>query len=153
MTSPLRMRSLRALSLALAAFVSTFGDAASASPDASERDIAALLTHSAYYWNHGNLDAFMLSYENSPETAYVSSKKVIHGYANIRAHYAEHYGRGAMGVLSFSALSVRPLGADYAVVVAHWHLAMKSGAHPTGIFSLVLHRGPGGWHIITDHSP
>jgi ketosteroid isomerase-like protein len=147
------MRSLIAFTLAVAAFVSTFGDVASASQPATERDMTALLTQSAYYWNHGNLDAFMQSYENSPDTAYVNSKTVIHGYANIRAHYAEHYGRSGMGALSFSGLSVRPLGPDYAVVVAHWHLAMRGGAHSTGIFSLVLHRGPSGWRIITDHSP
>ena len=48
------------------------------------------------------------------------------------------------------ALSVR--GERYAVVVARWHLAMHDGTHPTGIFTLVLHRTDG-WHIITDHSP
>jgi ketosteroid isomerase-like protein len=114
--------------------------------------IPALLAHSADAWNHGNLDAFMTSYENAPSTEYISSKTVIHGYANIRAHYAAHYG-SAMGKLTFSGLSVMPLGSDYAVVVAHWHLAMTSGAHPTGIFSLVLHRSPSGWHIVADHSP
>jgi ketosteroid isomerase-like protein len=114
--------------------------------------IPALLAHSADAWNHGDLDAFMTSYENSPATEYISAKTVIHGYANIRAHYAAHYGNG-MGTLTFSGLSVMPLGSDYAVVVAHWHLAMASGAHPTGIFSLVLHRSPGGWHIVADHSP
>jgi ketosteroid isomerase-like protein len=114
--------------------------------------ISALLERSADAWNHGRLDAFMTSYENAPTTEYISSKTVIHGYANIRAHYAAHYKSG-MGTLSFSDLSVMPLGNDYAVVVAHWHLAMAGGAHPTGIFSLVLHRSPGGWHIVADHSP
>ena len=126
------------------------GSASFASDDATE--ISALLSQSARYWNAGNLDAFMRSYENSPATAYVSTKTVIHGYANIRAHYAAHYGGGKMGVLSISDLAVRPLGNAYAVVVAHWHIATASGAHPTGIFTLVLHR-TNGWHIITDHSP
>ena len=114
--------------------------------------ITSMLARSARYWNHGDLDAFMRSYENAPTTVYVSSKRVIRGYANIRAHYAEHYGVGTMPALSISDIAVRPLGDRYAVVVAHWHLAMHDGTHPTGIFTLVLHR-TNGWHIVTDHSP
>jgi ketosteroid isomerase-like protein len=114
--------------------------------------IAALLARSADAWDRGNLDAFMTSYENSPATEYISSKAVIRGYAAIRAHYAGHYGSG-MGRLTFTGLNVMPLGSDYAVAVAHWHLAMTNGAHPTGIFSLVLHRSRSGWHIVADHSP
>jgi ketosteroid isomerase-like protein len=128
---------------------------ASSMPAAADDDtvaITTLLTRSARYWNHGDLDAFMRSYENAPTTVYVSSKRVIHGYANIRAHYAEHYGVGTMPALSISDIAVRPLGERYAVVVARWHLAMHDGTHPTGIFTLVLHRTDG-WHIITDHSP
>jgi ketosteroid isomerase-like protein len=131
--------------------LATFGarPAAAAAPIPA---IPALLARSADAWNHGKLDEFMTSYENAPTTEYISSKTVIHGYAAIRAHYAGHY-RSGMGTLSFSDLSVMPLGDDYAVVVAHWHLAMKTGAHPTGIFSLVLHRSQSGWHIVADHSP
>jgi ketosteroid isomerase-like protein len=136
----------------VATLVGTLASAIPANADDDAAAIASLLTQSANYWNHGNLDAFMRSYENAPTTVYVSSKRVIHGYANIRAHYAEHYGIGTMPTLSISDIAVRPLGDRYAVVVAHWHLAMKDGTHPTGIFTLVLHRTDG-WHIITDHSP
>jgi len=115
-------------------------------------EIATFMAQSAREWNAGNLDAFMHGYENSPATVYIGAKTIFHGYAAIRGHYGSHYGK-TMGMLSFSDLIVRPLGPDYAVAVAHWHLAMADGTHPTGIFSLVLHRGPGGWHIIVDHSP
>jgi hypothetical protein len=125
-----------------ATLVGLFASAIPATADDDAVAIESMLTQSAQYWNHGNLDAFMRSYENAPTTVYVSSKRVIHGYANIRAHYA----------LSISDIAVRPLGDRYAVVVAHWHLAMHDGTHPTGIFTLVLHRTDG-WHIITDHSP
>jgi hypothetical protein len=130
----------------------TMSSACPVMANASIPAIPALLARSADAWNHGKLDAFMTSYENSPTTEYISSKTVIHGYANIRAHYASHY-RSGMGTLSFSDMSVMPLGSAYAVVVAHWHLAMNGGAHPTGIFSLVLHNSPTGWHIVADHSP
>jgi uncharacterized protein (TIGR02246 family) len=125
--------------------------AAAASSDTS--GVTYVLAESARAWNRGDLDSFMRGYENSPDTVYVSSKSVIHGYAAIRAHYAAHYGKTGMGTLGFSDQSVRALGNDYAVVVARWHLALAGGAHPTGLFSLVLHRSPSGWHIVTDHSP
>ena len=118
----------------------------------TEPSITAFLVRSAHDWNHGNLDAFMRGYEDSPDTVYMSAKGVIHGYAAIRAHYAEHYGNG-MGALSFTDMSVRRLGNSYAVVFARWHLALKTGAHPSGNFSLLLHRSPAGWHIIEDYTP
>jgi ketosteroid isomerase-like protein len=114
--------------------------------------VHALLDRSAAAWNRGDLDTFMRSYERSPVTVYISSHAVIHGYANIRAHYASAH-PGAMGALTFSQLAIRPLGVDYAVVVARWHLAMANGTKPTGLFTLVLHRSAAGWGIITDHSP
>jgi ketosteroid isomerase-like protein len=126
-------------------------------PSSADGDAAAIrsfLQQSARAWNRTDLDGFMRGYENSPETEYISRSTVLHGYAAIRAHYAAHYGtfRG-MGRLRFSDVSIRPLGAAYAVVVARWHLALPNGTSPTGLFSLVLHRSPAGWHIIADHSP
>jgi uncharacterized protein (TIGR02246 family) len=115
--------------------------------------VADLLARSARAWNGGDLTTFMRSYANAPDTVYISAKSVIRGYAAIRAHYAARYGHSGMGVLSFSDLTVRQLGGDYAVAVARWHLALPGGGHPTGLFSLVLQRTSGGWHIITDHSP
>ncbi len=115
--------------------------------------VTAMLTQSAHDWNRGDLDAFMRGYEPSPQTTYISEKGIIRGYAAIRAHYAAHYGKSGMGVLSFSGLSARPLGERYALVIAHWHLAMTNGRHPTGVFALLLHRSPSGWHIINDYTP
>jgi ketosteroid isomerase-like protein len=139
-----------ALTLLALAFVAKPVSAA-ASPS-SANAIVMLLNRSAAAWNRGDLTTFMRSYENSPETVYISAHAVIHGYANIRAHYSTAH-PGAMGTLSFSDLAIRPLGADYAVVVARWHLAMPAGKSPSGLFSLVLHHSAAGWEIITDHSP
>jgi hypothetical protein len=137
----------------LTASIVFLGSVAPAAAVSGDGGIAAFLAQSAHSWNYGNLDAFMSSYENSPATVYISSKTVIHGYAAIEAHYASRYGLKHRGVLSFSGLSERLLGTDYAVAIAHWHLALADGTHPTGIFSLVLHRSHGEWHIIADHSP
>ncbi len=121
----------------------------------AQSGVAELLAQSASAWNRGDLDAFMKTYEDSPQTQYVSSTKIVHGYAAIRARYAGHYQPGHMGTLSISDLAVRPLGADYAVATARWHLARPAakGGNVSGLFSLVLHRNSEGWHIITDHTP
>jgi uncharacterized protein (TIGR02246 family) len=146
---PLRVRFV---ALLLGLLVLTPWCARAASSDPAGAPIASLLARSAAAWNRGDLSAFMRSYERSPDTVYISSHAVIHGYDAIRTHYATAH-PGAMGTLTFSGLAVRPLGADYAVVVARWHLAMADGKKPTGLFSLVLHRSAAGWKIITDHSP
>ena len=127
--------------------------AANAAAVDNQTAIVQLLQTSANYWNRGQLDDFMKSYEKSRATTYVSSKSIVHGYDAIREHYASTYRGGHTGTLSFSNLSTRLLGDDFAVVVARWHLAMHDGTHPSGIFTLVLHRTGSDWHIITDHSP
>jgi uncharacterized protein (TIGR02246 family) len=132
-------------------FLNVAASARAATGDAAT--IAALLQRSTTYWNSGQLDAFMRGYEQSPDTTYVSSKTVIHGYGNIRAHYAAAYHGSHTGTLSLADISVRLLGTDYAVVVARWQLRLHDGTHPSGLFTLVLHRAAAGWHIITDHSP
>jgi hypothetical protein len=144
----MNIRSIAVASLACLAATAACCDAAD-----DRSGITAFLAHSAQSWNHGDLDAFMRGYENSPATVYINAKGIIHGYAAIRAHYAAHYGKSGMGVLSFSDLSVRPLGESYAAILAHWHLAMSGGKHLTGVFSLVLHRSAAGWHVIEDCTP
>ncbi len=144
------MRLVRAIVLVACVLRGDPGSAAT--PDPSVRGVQALIERSAAAWNRGDLTAFMRSYEDAPATVYISSHAIIRGYANIREHYASAH-PGAMGALSFSDLAIRPLGNDYAVVVARWHLAMANGTRPSGLFSLVLHRSRAGWRIITDHSP
>ena len=87
----------------------------------SDDGIDGFLRASASSWNGGDFDGFMRGYENAPTTLYISSKTIIRGYAAIRARYAAHYGTRNLGVLSFSDVTKRMLGTEYAVVIAHWH--------------------------------
>lgn len=141
--------------LTMGYFAAALLGAAPAGAESARNGVAALLAQSSSAWNRGDLDAFMKTYEDSPQTEYVSSKTIYHGYAAIRARYAGHYQPGHMGTLSMTDLAVRPLGADYAVATARWHLARPAdkGGNVSGLFSLVLHRNSAGWHIITDHTP
>ena len=149
-----RIRMQIAIRLIAAALLVLAGTVPSRASDA-QTGVAELLTRSAAAWNHGDLDAFMTSYERSPQTVYIGAKRIEHGYAAIRAHYAAHYRAGRMGTLSVSDLAVRDLGPGYAAATARWHLARpaSNGGNVSGLFTLVLHRGAGGWHIISDHTP
>jgi uncharacterized protein (TIGR02246 family) len=145
-------RQVLGLVLASALTIITTSPARAAGSPNAVGAIRSLLAGSAAAWNRGDLTTFMQSYERSPDTVYISARTVIHGYANIRAHYVAGY-QAAMGTLMISDVAVRPLGPDYAVAVARWHLAGAGGSRNTGLFTLVLHRTAPGWKIITDHSP
>jgi uncharacterized protein (TIGR02246 family) len=105
-------------------------------------------------WNRGDVDAFMKFYKDSPDTTFIG-KTVQQGYAPILERYKKAYpDKDAMGKLDFSAIAVRSLGADYAVVTGRFHLARNAagGGDASGIFSLVWEKTPEGWKIILDHT-
>ena len=65
-----------------------------------------------------------------------------------------------MGALTFKDLDIRLLPTaggvtEYAVVTGRFHLersAKGSATKDDGIFSLVWHKGSGGWKILLDHT-
>ncbi len=113
--------------------------------------VDALLQRSAAQWNAGDLDAFMSNYEPSADTLSINGSTIVHGVAAIRARYVRHYGRRVSGTLSFTNLTVRALGPDYAFATGVFHLTTTDGKHPSGLFTLILHRSAAGWRIIVDH--
>lgn len=116
--------------------------------------IQRALEDEANAWNAGDIDSFMQTYKDSPETTFIG-KSIEHGYAPILERYKKAYAnRAAMGKLDFSGLTVRDLGPDYAVAVGKFHLARSAdgGGDLSGIFSLVWQKTAGGWKIILDHT-
>ena len=119
-----------------------------------ETAIRQLLADQTKAWNRGDVDTFMKSYEDSPNTTFVG-QTVEYGYAKIRERYARIYPTPAgMGQLTFSNLAIRPLDPSYAVATGNFHLERTAagGGNADGIFSLVLKQEPQGWRIILDHS-
>ena len=105
-------------------------------------------------WNRGDIDAFMVGYDNSPDTTFVGSH-VDHGWDNVRRQYHERYPTPEkMGKLEFSELDIRLLGADYANVSGRFHLARTAagGGEAKGVFTLLFHKTASGWRIIQDHT-
>jgi ketosteroid isomerase-like protein len=105
-------------------------------------------------WNRGDLEGFMLGYWNSPELVFQSGATVISGWGPTLERYEQRYRRDGkdLGRLRFEGLHVDPLCADAAVVRGAWHLTLKDGGQPHGLFTLVLRNKAGLWRIVHDHT-
>lgn len=124
------------------------------SASAQESVIRHILEQQTADWNQGNIEAFMKSYEDSPQTTFVG-QKVEYGYANILARYRRLYATpAAMGKLTFMNLAIRVLNPKYAIATGNFHLDRNQagGGNADGIFSLLFEHEPQGWKIILDHS-
>jgi len=120
----------------------------------AESAIKQVLTDQVAAWNRGDIPAFMQGYENSPETTFIG-KTVRHGWQQVMERYKTSYStKEAMGTLAFSDLTVRMLGADYAVATGQYHLTRGAagGGDANGVFSLVWEKSAEGWRIILDHT-
>jgi ketosteroid isomerase-like protein len=123
--------------------------------DPAELQAAAdsLLTASAEAWNAGDLDGFLYWYQRGPETTYIGSSGLIHGWDAIRERYLPAFEPGASrDSLRFEDLETRPLAPDLGLAVARYVLFQGDSTTANGSFTLVLRRTPAGWRIIHDHS-
>ena len=121
----------------------------------TDTEIRAVLSQQTDAWNRGDIDAFMRSYKDSPDTTFIG-KTVRHGYREILQRYKAGYPtQETMGTLKFWDLQVTPLGSKYAVAVGKFHLDRAAKGDATaddGIFSLIFEKTPEGWKVIVDHT-
>lgn len=130
--------------------------------DASAADdvaagIGKTMDASVVAWSAGDLNGFMDSYEDSPDTVFVGAQGLVRGKAAIAARYASSFGAGGpgkLGKLSFDTLEIRATGEHYALMIGRFHLQPADRTKPeaTGIFSLVFHERDGRWRIVCDHT-
>jgi uncharacterized protein (TIGR02246 family) len=120
----------------------------------SASSIKQVLADQVVAWNRADIDAFMSSYKNSPDTTFIG-KTIQHGWQQVLERYKHGYPtKEAMGTLEFDDLNVRMLGADYAVATGKFHLTRNAagGGDASGVFSLVWEKTSEGWKIILDHT-
>jgi uncharacterized protein (TIGR02246 family) len=116
-------------------------------------EIDAMLARSAISWNAGNLDAFMLDFEEGREATFVVPRGVLRGRDEIRTAYSSRFAAGAeRDSLTFEQLEVHPLGADLAYVIAFYVLKRGDSTTARGPTTLVMRRQHGRWRILHDHS-
>lgn len=126
----------------------------SQSPKA-ETEIRAVLAAQEVAWNRADVNAFMEAYEKSDELTFSGTSGVTRGWQNVLERYRRRYpGAEAMGKLRYSAIEVRLVGSEAALVLGQFHLtrAEKAGGDASGHFSLVFRKTPSGWRIIHDHT-
>ena len=149
-------RSFAALRITLAV-VLLFTSSAALGQNAAEAgksDIRALLARQVDAWNRGDLEGFMAGYWKSPELSFISGTTETRGWEPTLERYRKKYqGEGKeMGKLDFFDLRVEMLGPEAALVRGHWHLQMKNGQEPGGLFTLVLRKFADGWRIVHDNT-
>ena len=127
------------------------------SPADSTSDIAAVrkvLDDQVAAWNRGDLRAYMHGYWNSPELTFFAGAKVTRGWQQTLDRYIAGYQTGGrqMGHLEFRNLEIQLLTPDTAFVRGQFHLKMKDGKQPHGLFTLLVKKLPEGWRVVHDHS-
>lgn len=128
---------------------------AAAEPSAGQRAVEAVIADSAQGWNAGDVDRFMDSYSDSPETSFVTEQGLVRGKAAMLARYKAKYdfaNPAKRGVLTFEAIDYRQLDPTHALYIGRWILTYPDGTSAKGHTSLVMAREKAGWRIIADHS-
>ena len=119
-----------------------------------EEGIKHVLVSQVEAWNRGNLQNYMKGYWRSPDLTFFSGATVTKGWEPTLQRYQQRYqGQGKeMGRLEFQDLNIDLLSRRAAVVTGKWQLTMSDGKQPHGLFSLIVKRMQGGWHIVHDHT-
>lgn len=119
-----------------------------------QQGIKHVLVTQVEAWNHGQLEAFMEGYWNSPDLTFYSGATITKGWEPTLARYRQRYQAGGkeMGHLEFQDLDIDLLSRRSAVVTGKWKLTMSDGKTPHGLFTLIFKRMPTGWKIVHDHT-
>jgi uncharacterized protein (TIGR02246 family) len=116
--------------------------------------IRAVLDNQVVAWNRGDLDSFMAGYWKDDRLTFFSGDTITKGWQATYDRYRKRYqseGR-EMGKLEFRRVDVEMAGPDAAFVRGEWHLTMKNGKSPHGLFTLIFRRVDGQWRIVHDHT-
>jgi uncharacterized protein (TIGR02246 family) len=118
-------------------------------------DLEALMRTAEAAWNRGDLEAFVLDYDDSPETTFIGRTLTRGNRQAVLDRYRKGYPtRAAMGTLTYSEMQVREVSDGVMIMIGRFALkrAADAGGDAAGRFTLVWKRTPKGWKIIHDHS-
>ena len=130
------------------------GDAQAKTAGAAGAAVRVVLDKQVAAWNRGDLEGFMAGYWNSPDLVFQSGATLTRGWQATLERYRHRYQAEGkeMGRLRFQDLDVQLLSVDAAFVRGRWHLTMKDGSEPGGLFTLLARRIGGEWKIVHDHT-
>jgi beta-aspartyl-peptidase (threonine type) len=117
-------------------------------------DARAVIDAQEAAWNRGDLEGFMAGYWRDDRLTFYSGDTVTRGWRATLDRYRKRYQSEGkeMGKLQFREVTVEPLGTDAALARGRWHLTMKDGKTPNGLFTLVFGKIDGQWRITHDHT-
>jgi ketosteroid isomerase-like protein len=118
-------------------------------------DLERMMRTAEAAWNRGDLESFVIDYDDSSETTFIGRTVTRGNRQAILDRYRRGYPtRAAMGTLTYSEFVVRPIGDGLAIMTGRFELkrSAEAGGGSTGRFTLVWKRTPEGWKIIHDHS-
>jgi uncharacterized protein (TIGR02246 family) len=101
-------------------------------------------------WNNGDLDAFLSTFKDAPDTQAVLGNRA-RGTAEIHnAFHINYPNRESMGLIAYSDVEARELGENFALATGRYHLdrSKKYGGPADGTFTEVMEKTPKGWQII-----
>jgi hypothetical protein len=122
-------------------------------PTVLQAAVDHLLSESEAAWNRGDLEGFVGWYKRGPETTFLASTGLTHGWDAIRERYAARFEPGAArDSLRFEDLETRLLAPWLGLATARYVLFQADSVTATGVFTLVVENTPDGWRIIHDQS-
>ena len=119
-----------------------------------ENTVIALYDQQAARWNEGDLVGFTGAFEKTPDIVFVGRSNVK-GYDAVLANFRHYFpNREAMGHLTYSAVEVQPLDAQFMTSTARFHVqrTAEGGGDLDGYFMVVLAKTSEGWKIVRDDS-
>jgi beta-aspartyl-peptidase (threonine type) len=116
-------------------------------------EVVDLLEAQVRDWNEADLEGFLGGYLRSPSLTFYGGGTVVSGFDALRERYERNYRAPGkeMGRLAFHDLAVDLLASDAAVVRGRWEVR-TSKETLGGLFTLLVRRLRGGWHIVHDHT-
>jgi uncharacterized protein (TIGR02246 family) len=120
--------------------------------DAASSAILAVMNRQQDAWNAGKVSDFVKYYS---EDCIFYGKSPVVGREAVQKRYEESYPTPeSRGKLTFSALEVKKVDTNAAIVMGHFHLERTSegGGNADGIFTLVFAFRNGHWQIVLDHT-
>ena len=138
------------ISLVLFFSSSVFGQVA-LNPKA-EKALSEIMKAQEFYWNKGDIEAFMEGYWNNTELVFVGKNGPTYGYQNTLENYKKGYpDKASMGQLHFDILHTQQWDKNTIQLIGKYTLTREND-QPTGYFTLLFRKIDSVWKIVSDHS-
>ena len=118
----------------------------------AEKALSEIMKAQEFYWNKGDIEAFMEGYWNNTELVFVGKNGPTYGYQNTLENYKKGYpDKASMGQLHFDILHTQQWDKNTIQLIGKYTLTREND-QPTGYFTLLFRKIDSVWKIVSDHS-